>query len=307
MKTNYLSVAVGAALLVIFALLLVVFQVRQTEVVMVTTFGKPTRDVSEPGPHLKWPWPIQKVHRFDKRIHNFEDQFEEMLTRDERNLLVMVYAGWTIADPKLFLPRFGDGSVAEAERALQVLIGSHKNAVIGKHPLSELVNADEKQLKFPEIEQEILNEVKPKALASYGIDIRFVGIKRLGLPEKVTEKVFERMKSERQLLANKIKYEGEEQANIVRAGAEKERDRLLSVADAEAWRIRGNADAEAYGSFAVFKQNPELANFILKLNALETVLTNRTTLILDQRTPPFDLLQAITTDLPKAAPSSRSP
>jgi modulator of FtsH protease HflC len=302
MNKNYLSVAVGAVLLVIFALLLVVFQVRQTEVVMVTTFGKPTRDVSEPGPYLKWPWPIQKVHRFDKRIHNLEDQFEEMLTRDERNLLVMVYAGWTIADPKLFLPRFGDGSVAEAERALQVLISSHKSAAIGRHPLADLVNADEKQLKFPEIEQEILSEVKPKALASYGVDIKFIGIKRLGLPEKVTEKVFERMKSERQLLANKIKYEGEEQANVIRAGAEKERDRLLSLADAEAWRIRGNADAEAYGSFTVFKQNPELANFILKLNALETVLTNRTTLILDQRTPPFDLLQPAATDLRKAAP-----
>jgi len=304
MNKNYLSVAVGAVLLVIFALLLVVFQVRQTEVVMVTTFGKPTRDVSTPGPYLKLPWPIQRVHRFDKRIHNFEDQFEEMLTKDERNLLVMVYAGWTIADPKLFLPRFGDGSVGEAERALQVLISSHKSAVIGKHPLADLVNADATQLKFVEIEQQILDEVKPKALASYGIDIKFVGIKRLGLPEKVTEKVFERMKSERQLLANRIKYEGEEQANIIRAAADKERDRLLSLADAEAWRIRGNADAEAYRSFSVFKQNPELANFILKLNALEAVLTNRTTLILDQRTPPFDLLQKTPADLPKSEPKN---
>jgi membrane protease subunit HflC len=304
MKKNYLSIAVGAVLLVIFALLLVVFQVRQTEVVMVTTFGKSTRDVSEPGPYLKWPWPIQRVHRFDKRIHSFEDSFDEMLTKDERNLMVMVYAGWTIADPKLFLPRFGDGSVAEAERALQVLITSHKSAVIGKHPLADLVNTDEKQLKFVEIEQEILAEVKPKALASYGIGIKFVGIKRLGLPEKVTEKVFDRMKSERTLLVNRIKYEGEEQANLIRTVADKERDRLLSEAEAAATRIRGNADADASKAFSVFKQNPELANLLLKFNALEALLTNRTTLILDQRTPPFDLLHQFTTNLPALAPKN---
>jgi membrane protease subunit HflC len=303
MKKNYLSVAVGAVLLLIFVLLLVVFQVRQTEVVMVTTFGKPTRDVTEPGPYLKWPWPIQKVHRFDKRIHNLEDKFEEMLTKDERNLLVMVYAGWTIADPMLFLPRFGDGSITEAERALQILISSRKSAVIGKHPLSDLVNTDPKQLKFAEIEQEILDEVKPKALTSYGIDIKFVGIKRLGLPEKVTEKVFDRMKSERTLLANQIKYEGEEKASQIRTEAETQRDRLLSEAEAHALRIRGQAEAKASEAFMVFRYNPELANQLQKLSALETLLTNRTTLILNQRTPPFDLLQPITNNIP-TPPSS---
>ena len=74
MKRNALTLVVGLILLVIFFLLLFTFQVRQTEVVVVTTFAKPSADpITKPGLYFKWPMPIQKVYRFDKRIHNFED------------------------------------------------------------------------------------------------------------------------------------------------------------------------------------------------------------------------------------------
>ena len=67
MKQNPLTIAAGVLLIVIVGLLLFVFQVRKSEVVVVTTFGKPTRDVTNPGPHLRLPWPIENVHRFDQR------------------------------------------------------------------------------------------------------------------------------------------------------------------------------------------------------------------------------------------------
>src|ERR1044071_4645787 len=99
MRNNKLTVVVGSILLVIFFLLLFTFQVRQTDVVVVTTFGKPTRTETEPGLKFKWPYPIQQLTRFDKRIQNFEDDFEEAMTADSYNLNAMVYVGWTIADP----------------------------------------------------------------------------------------------------------------------------------------------------------------------------------------------------------------
>ena len=83
MKRNLLTVVIGAVLIVIFALLLFVFQVRQSEVAVVTTFGKPVRNITEPGPYFKWPWPIQKVYKFDQRVQNFEDKFSENLTTDQ--------------------------------------------------------------------------------------------------------------------------------------------------------------------------------------------------------------------------------
>ena len=79
MKRNFLTVVIGAVLIVIFALLLFVFQVRQSEVAVVTTFGKPVRDLTEPGAYFKWPWPVQKVYKFDQRVQNFEDKFSETL------------------------------------------------------------------------------------------------------------------------------------------------------------------------------------------------------------------------------------
>ena len=82
MKRNALTIIVGAVLLLIFILLLFVFQVRQSEVAVVTTFGKPTWPITNAGPHLRLPWPIQTVHRFDQRVQNFEDKQTEGLTRD---------------------------------------------------------------------------------------------------------------------------------------------------------------------------------------------------------------------------------
>src|SRR5204862_6804110 len=97
MRNNRLTLVVGVILVIVFFLLLFTFQVRQTEVVMVTTFGRPTRPVREPGLKIKWPYPVQQVYRFDKRTQNFEDDFEETLTRDNYNLLTVVYVGWTLA------------------------------------------------------------------------------------------------------------------------------------------------------------------------------------------------------------------
>src|SRR3990170_3368945 len=128
MKRNSLSIFVGVLILIIFALLLFTFQVRQTEVAVVTTFDKPTRFLSnDPGLHLKWPRPIQRVYKFDKRIQNFEDNFEETLTKDNYNLLVSVYVGWTIANPQQFFSRFPSGEPKAAADSLRGLVRSAKN------------------------------------------------------------------------------------------------------------------------------------------------------------------------------------
>jgi len=116
MKKNLVTIVIGAALVIIFALLLFVFQVRQSEVAVVTTFGKPVRNIIEPGAYFKWPWPIQRVHKFDKRIQNFEDKFSQTLTADNNNLIVTIYTGWEISDAKEFYPKFL-GSVPAAQRA----------------------------------------------------------------------------------------------------------------------------------------------------------------------------------------------
>src|ERR1700722_12886240 len=238
MKRNILTVIIGAVLIVIFILLLFVFQVRQSEVAVVTTFGKPVRNLTEPGAYFKWPWPIQKVYKFDQRVQNFEDKFSENLTADNNNLLTSVYVGWKISDAAAFFPKFAGGSVPAAQRMLESMLRSAKSAVIGKHPLSEFVNANPRELKFDAIEGEIESAVQSELRTNQcGIEIEFLGIKKLGLPESITETVFQRMTSERQVLISKLQYAGEAEAQKIRSAADRQAAETVADADAAATRI----------------------------------------------------------------------
>ncbi len=289
-------------LILIVGLLLFVFQVRKSEVVVVTTFGKPTRTVSESGPHLKWPWPIESVHRFDQRVQNFEDKLTEGLTADSFNVLASVFVGWQITDAQAFYPKFAGSSepIAEAERMMDRMLSNAKQAVVGKHPLADFLSSTAQANKFVDIEKEILDLMQAQVRAyRYGLDIKFLGIKRLGLPENVTASVFERMQAERKRLADQSQYEGEAEAQTIRAEAERNAAVTLADAGAKATAIRGKGEAEAAKSLAVFQQNPELANFIFRLGALEDSLKDRSTLIFDQHTAPFDLFSGVSTNLLK--------
>src|SRR5436190_2067898 len=291
MKRNPLILAIGFILLLVVVFLLFAFQVRTTEVAVVTTFGKPTRPIREPGLKFKWPWPAQKVHKFDQRIHNFESKFEQVLTSDGYNLLIMVYVGWKIDEPDLFFPRFS-GSTARAEESLEGLVRNAYSGVVGKHPFSHFISTDEKELKFVEIEQEMLQKIQADVRTNhYGLAVKFLGIKKLGLPESVTQLVFDRMQSERQLQEGKIRDEGTRLAEEIRSRANLESAKMLAEADAEATRIRGLGQSKAAESLKVFEQDPALANFIQKLEGLELLTKERTILLLDENTSPLDLLK----------------
>src|SRR5262245_40348052 len=299
MKRNPITIAIGALLLLIFILLLFLFQVRTTELAVVTTFGRVSSQVG-PGAHFRWPWPIQSVHKFDQRVHTFESKFEQVLTSDANNLLIMVYVGWQINDPAIFLTRF-NGDTRKAEESLEGLVRNAYSGVVGRHPFSHFISTDEKELKFVEIEREMQSRIEADCKSlSNGLNISFLGIKRLGLPESVTKLVFERMESEREVLVSQIKGDGERQASEIKSRADFESAKLLAEADAQATKIQGEGEKLAARSFEVFKQDPDLAIFLLKLKALEQFLQNRTTLILDENTAPLDLLKS-----PKPAGGSK--
>ena len=303
MKRNFLTVVIGAVLVVIFALLLFVFQVRQSEVAVVTTFGKPVATYTNAGAYFKIPWPVQKVYKFDQRVQNFEDKFSENLTADNNNLLTSVYVGWKISDAAAFFPKFAGGSVPAAQRMLESMLRSAKSAVIGKHQLSEFVNANPQDLKFDEIEGEIEQAVQSELRTNdCGIEVEFLGIKKLGLPESITQTVFQRMTSERQVLISKLQYAGEAEAQKIKSAADRQAAETVANADAAATRIHGEGEAEAAKTLPVFQQNPELANFLLRISSLQQSLNQRSTLIFDERTPPFDLFQHLPTNSPSQQP-----
>jgi len=297
---NPVTFIVGLIILVIFGSISFFFQVRQNEVAFLTTFGKASDEIIKPGLRFKLPWPIQKVHRFDARLQNFEGKFEQTQTQDGRNLMVLVYVGWRIVEPQKFHRSFPAGE-EDAKRNLESLIRSAKNPAVGRHPFSHFINTDAAQLKFDDIEKDMLEQVAGTAKEKFGMEVKFLGIKRLGFPESVTQKVFDRMKEERQRLVKQFEGEGEREASIIRSEADRKRNELLAKAEADATELRGKAEAEAAKAYKVLEQNPGLAVFLQKLASMEQVSKERATLVLDQNTPPFDLLRATNAPQPRPA------
>jgi len=299
MKKNLLTIIISAVLAVIFVLLLFTFQVRTSEVAVVTTFGRTTSQISEPRafPFFKWPWPIQKVYKLDKRVQNFEDKFTEAITADNNNLLINVYVGWHITDAKTFFPKFAGGSTLAAQRLLEDIVTQAKQARVGKHPLGDFVNANPQDLKFDEIEVQIKTDAQAQlASQNCGIGIDYLGIKRLGLPESVTQSVFDRMTAERKGLADKLDAEGQAEARKIKSSADLAASKVISSAESKAREIRASGETVAAGLLPVFQQNPELANFLSGLETLEASTKEKTTLIFDSRTPPFNLFTGSVTN-----------
>ena len=293
MKQNRITLAIATVLALVVLAMLFVFQVRTTEVAVVTTFGRVSRTAG-PGPHFRLPL-IQGVHKFDKRIQVHRSAFEQVFTSDERSMLLSVYVGWNIDDAETVLNRFSsdpDQAIEKAGHNLEGMIRNAYSGVIGKHPFSHFVSTDEKQLKFVEIEQEIQARLQAECRSiTNGLNIAFLGIERMGLPESVTKQVFTRMESDREVQVSEIESNATVQASAIRGRADAESAKILAEAEGQALRIQGEAEKVAAHSYEVFKQEPELAIFLLKLKALDQLLQNRTTLILDDSTSPIDLLK----------------
>lgn len=294
MKKNYITMTVGAFLVIIFGFMLFTFQVRQTEVAIKTRFGKAGEASIGPGFHLRLPWPVNEVYKFDNRIQNSEWTFEETGTKEGKPILVKVFVTWKIKEPLKFYNSFS-GDLAEANEVLEGKVRSAQNAVIGMYAFNNLVTTNEEDLKLDAIEADMRDRVDTDSEGD-GIEIMMVGIKRLGIPESVTGAVFERMKAERQARIQEIEAEGERQAKTIKAEADLKANEILAEAEAQAIQIRGEAEAQAAKYFEVFKKNPELANFLFNQKALEGLLEDNATLILDPKTPPFNLLTQPNTD-----------
>ena len=289
MKRRILILGLGLAAVLAFVLFQTLYIVRVGESAVVTTFGRPVSVIEDPGLYTRWPWPVQRVHVLDARIQCMEGAFEETYTMDHRNLIVMVYAGWRVREPLKFLQRVG--SAPQAEQNLEGLIRHYKNGVFGRHVFSDFVNTNRAALRFEAVEQEILDPVRSEASERYGIDVVLLGIRKIALPETITASVFERMRSERKVLEDRIRSEGEAEAIRVRADAGRRRDELLARAEAKAKGIRAEGDAEAARQYAVFEKNPELAIFLRKLDALEETLKEKAVVVLGDETAPFDLFR----------------
>lgn len=266
------------------------FQVRITQVAIVSTFGRPGTPITEPGLYFKAPLPIQRVVRFDRRQQLLRGRMREVLTQDGLNVVVKPFAVWSVADANRFYERVGL-STEDGSRVLAGLLDKHMADVIGGVALSDFVTTQAEEGRGLRALETMVRSRMLSEAEDYGVEVATVGVEQLSLPESITKAVFERMKADRERLTAKVRSEGERDARIIRTAADRRRAEILSEADAAATRIRGEGESEAFKALQVFEQDPEFALFLRKLEALESTLKSKSTLILDRDTPPYDLLK----------------
>jgi len=284
-----------AFIVITLSLYLVSFQVRDTESCLVTTFGKPTRSLVEPGVHFKWPFPIQQAYKFDSRMRVFAPEVEETPTAGGEPIIVSTHVVWRISDPLDFFNAVKTVNRAEDE-LLRSRIRNTQNNVIGRHDFSEFVNSDPEKMQFEEIEAEMLADLRQAvADAEYGIEIKALGIKQLKVSEEVSKEVFERMKAERNRRAEEIISAGTVEANRIRTDADRMSKELIAAAEARAKIIRGRGDAEAARYYEKLEADPELAMLLRNLEAIEKIMADRATFVVPTNKDPFTLLQGMPT------------
>ena len=281
----------------IMVLYLVSFQVREIESVLVTTFGKPTREITEPGWYFKWPAPIQRVHPFDSRMRVFEAELGETTTKGAVPIIVNTFIVWKIAEPLEFFNAVG--TVKEAESKLRSQISDTQNKVVGRHYFADFVNSNPAKIKFEEIQNEMLADIKQAVRTDYGIEIKTLGIRQLKVSEDVSKDVFERMRAERNRKTEATIAEGNAEATRIKTDADSKKTELLAAAEARAKAIRAEGDAEAAKYYKLLEEDPEFAIFLREIEALKKYLEKRSTIVFSADMEPFKLLREMPVLEPK--------
>jgi len=294
---NFAVIILVILIVTVMVLYLVSFQVRQTETALVLTFGKPTRSITEPGWKWKWPGPIQTLVKYDSRQILLEGVEEETVTKGGEPVIVQTYIIWRIFEPIKFREAVRD--IPGAEKLLKSRLRDVQNKVVGKHYFSEFVNTDREQIKFGDIENEMVQQLNEPVKEAYGIKVETVGVKMLKVGEKVTGDVFARMKADRRRKAEATLAQGSAEATKIKSDADSKITELMAATEARAKAIRGSGDAEAAQYYKMLEADPEFAMFLREIETLKKTLKERTTVILPADAEPFKLLKEMPQIEPK--------
>ncbi|MBL0927413.1 MAG: hypothetical protein IBJ11_07155 [Phycisphaerales bacterium] len=300
---NLLLIVISLVVVAALLLFMGTFTVKFTDVAVVSTFGRAdeTSVIREPGLRFKWPAPIQSVTVYDRRVRLLQAQLETQQTADERQITVRAFMTWSVEDPLVFYRRFRGTAGADpaehykqAEAQLTSQLRSAMSAV-SRYRLNDLFAARQGASKLPDLEKDILDRLqqsleKDANGTQYGVKVNLVGINRIELPEQTSSAVFERMKATRATLAARAQAEGQGIAAQITAQSQAEASKIRSFAELRASSIRATGERDAAEWLAKQKENPELAEFLRKIDFLRDGFTTRTNIILPTNFMGIDLM-----------------
>jgi len=277
------KILTGIGAILVFLGLTSIFIVDETEQVVVLQFGKPVRIITEPGLHMKVPFPIQEKNVFDNRLLEYDSPPEEILSKDKKSLIVDNYVRWKIVDPLQFLKTVQ--AIPTALSRMDDIVYSELRRELGTHDMVEIITENREEL------METVTVASNRATQDYGIEVVDVRIRRVDLPSQNEESIYARMDAERKRQANKFRSEGEEEAQKIRATTDRDKTIILADAYKEAEGIRGEGDAKAVEVYAdAYSADPKFYEFVRTLDAYKKIIDDKTMLVLPSDSRLFKLL-----------------
>lgn len=241
---SFLIVALAIILLAVTS----VFTVQQYEQAIVLRMGKILTDnageakIYQPGLHIKMPL-INQVRSYDIRLQTLAVESSRILTENQKYVLVDYYAKWRIADlPEYYRSTGGDAYVTD--NLLQQKINDALRAAFGKRSISEVISGERTNI------MELLKNMTAESAKGLGVEVLDVRIKRIDLPKEVSESVFQRMRAEREQVAEKHRSDGKKEAEKIRSAADASVTVTLETAKAQAASIEADGLRQASSIYA---------------------------------------------------------
>lgn len=254
------------ALIIVAVLATSAFTVKEGQEALRIRFGKVVGLNYDPGLHFKLPW--EEIKKFDARLTTTDSGEEQFLTSEKKNVIVDFYIQWRVDNELEYYTSVQGNPRAAEERLLQILKDTLRGE-FGKRTVKEVVSGERGEMA----DSLVLAKQEAKQLGTELVDVR---IKRIDLPDSVSEDVFNRMRSERQRIATELRAEGSEAAEKIRAGADRQATVLRADAFRDAEKLRGAGDAKAAETYAkAYTEDAEFYSFYRSLSAYRQVLSSR--------------------------------
>ena len=274
---NRVGIALIAAVVALAVLSsLIAFTVDQRQRAIVFQLGEIKEVIDEPGLHFKWPL-IQNVRYFDKRILTLDTpDTERFITSEKKNVLVDSFVKWRISDLRQYYI-----SVQGDETRAQTQLGQTVKAALqdefSKRTVHDVISGERDKI------MQVVREKVDADMKKIGMEIVDVRLKRVDLPQEVSESVYRRMEAERKSVAAELRSQGFSEAEKIRAGADRDREVIVAEAYRDAQRVKGEGDARASAIYAkAFSENPEFYSFYRSLDAYRASFKNKSdVLVLD--------------------------
>ncbi len=297
---NKLGLLITSLLVALAVFASTLFVVDQRQFGVLYSFGQIKEVITEPGLRFKLPQPFQNVVFLDRRVLTLDSpETGSIQTAEKKNLVVDWLVKWRIADPKQFIRNNSGGtSIQTAEARLTSVVQDALNSEVTKRTVKDVLSTDRDKI-MQGVQQRLIDDAK-----TFGIEIVDVRIKRVDFPASVADSVYQRMKSERQQVANELRSTGGAEGEKIRADADRQRDVLVAEAYRDAQKIKGEGDAKASALYAeAFGRDAQFAQFYRSLDAYKTSFNKKSDVMVVD--PSSEFFKAMRGNGATAAPTKK--